>query len=903
MLSINNIDIEPRWEQFKNPNSTNFSKYSEWWNITNATLFKPKIGKIEFPGRTVNFDDADLDTYINFTHKEFSLSENHLYCLHGKIRLTFFNITYYAPTLYYYDQDCIYKTQECNLIEYNNKTHEYVVEIYKPGKYIVKETAIGVISNFYDSGDIYGKIIYGKNVSFYVNYTVLGQPLHKPHVHCDLYITKKGSDNVILNKRMIYNNNSKLYEYSFNTTLLNDIGDFIATAKCDATYYDLGMDIESEEFKVSIWSLNSYFWTSTQPRFSDIPKDYNQTLDELLTLYHAKTIYNDMTPSIYISLIKNDQGTLSPVTDSYTCNISFGDGTNLTNLKLNTKELVEAEIEGQNEKVVIIRHKYQWPGEYNISIFCWYDELSPYAQGSTNMKITNRLPVLVHEIPDATWLQDQVYSPYKLNDYFYDPDGETLTYSYSNIDSIQIIIGNDSTVTYVPYSGFYGSRIVFFFASDRFGYVTSNPVNLTVIKRRIELSSQQPMAESRKVEEQEEVILCEEKWNCTPWGKCMPSGIQIRRCFDLNHCNTTFKKPPEYRHCLYTPTCYDGIRNQGEEGIDCGGPCPPCPTCYDGIQNQGEEGIDCGGPCPPCPTCYDGIQNQGEEGIDCGGPCPPCKYIERPSVVKTFLINHMNEVIISSFTIFALIIIGLQLLPYAHRLNTLLINVLNALITLFKIPSFEEVRIYQPLINRIKEIKARSKRIKIEKGIDYCFRIFHDLISNLLELKREYTLEELRKIVINSNLEKREKLLLLALIKKFEVIRYTGRMKIRRRDLYNLINQVEFAVKKSKYHLEEIELKKEIENLKNTLSKREFKIKAKIIERRNILTVLRQLHELEKNINNKELKEAIKRYKLIKSIYNNLNWVNRLKLKSRILDRYHRIKNLIEDIKNERNKK
>jgi hypothetical protein len=72
------------------------------------------------------------------------------------------------------------------------------------------------------------------------------------------------------------------------------------------------------------------------------------------------------------------------------------------------------------------------------------------------------------------------------------------------------------------------------------------------------------------------------------------------------------------------PTCEDGIQNQGEEGIDCGGPCAPCPTCDDGIQNQGETGVDCGGPCTPCPTCDDGIQNQGEEGIDCGGPCAPC---------------------------------------------------------------------------------------------------------------------------------------------------------------------------------------------------------------------------------------------------------------------------------------
>lgn len=51
-------------------------------------------------------------------------------------------------------------------------------------------------------------------------------------------------------------------------------------------------------------------------------------------------------------------------------------------------------------------------------------------------------------------------------------------------------------------------------------------------------------------------------------------------------------------------------------------------TCYDGALNNGEEGIDCGGPCVPCDTtvgtCFDGVLNQGEAGIDCGGPCNAC---------------------------------------------------------------------------------------------------------------------------------------------------------------------------------------------------------------------------------------------------------------------------------------
>ena len=79
--------------------------------------------------------------------------------------------------------------------------------------------------------------------------------------------------------------------------------------------------------------------------------------------------------------------------------------------------------------------------------------------------------------------------------------------------------------------------------------------------------------------------------------------------------------------CVDPATCSDGIQNQGETGVDCGGPCAPCvdpATCSDGIQNQGETGVDCGGPCDACPTCNDGIQNQGETGVDCGGPCAPC---------------------------------------------------------------------------------------------------------------------------------------------------------------------------------------------------------------------------------------------------------------------------------------
>jgi hypothetical protein len=86
-------------------------------------------------------------------------------------------------------------------------------------------------------------------------------------------------------------------------------------------------------------------------------------------------------------------------------------------------------------------------------------------------------------------------------------------------------------------------------------------------------------------------------------------------------------------------TCFNGVMDGDEKGLDCGGSCPTCSSCYDGVLNQYELKVqvdmgnsiisDCGGPnCPLCPTCFDGVLNQGEEEVDCGGPCRVCEDVE-----------------------------------------------------------------------------------------------------------------------------------------------------------------------------------------------------------------------------------------------------------------------------------
>lgn len=71
-------------------------------------------------------------------------------------------------------------------------------------------------------------------------------------------------------------------------------------------------------------------------------------------------------------------------------------------------------------------------------------------------------------------------------------------------------------------------------------------------------------------------------------------------------------------------TCDDGIKNQDETDIDCGGSCNPCADGMNCLSNSDCISNYCYDDTCRTPSCFDGIKNQGEEGIDCGDPCKPC---------------------------------------------------------------------------------------------------------------------------------------------------------------------------------------------------------------------------------------------------------------------------------------
>jgi hypothetical protein len=68
-------------------------------------------------------------------------------------------------------------------------------------------------------------------------------------------------------------------------------------------------------------------------------------------------------------------------------------------------------------------------------------------------------------------------------------------------------------------------------------------------------------------------------------------------------------------------SCSNGVRDNGESGVDCGPGCEACTPCNNAVQDGDEAGLDCGGSCAPCPRCDDQERNGSESDVDCGGSC------------------------------------------------------------------------------------------------------------------------------------------------------------------------------------------------------------------------------------------------------------------------------------------
>jgi len=189
---------------------------------------------------------------------------------------------------------------------------------------------------------------------------------------------------------------------------------------------------------------------------------------------------------------------------------------------------------------------------------------------------------------------------------------------------------------------------------------------------------------------------CTEKWSCSEWYSCV-NNVQARTCVDINHCGTEKNKPPETRPCSlcvedwecseWSPCSKDNIqtrickdknncgteKNKPEEEKACS-----YEMCNNGIQDQGEEGIDCGGPCFPC-----GLDKITGKAITVLPTKKPNPYFMVPSLLllvlfiatinirKTSLPIKNQKIIMALHVSLVVVIISLFALSFIHKQSPL----------------------------------------------------------------------------------------------------------------------------------------------------------------------------------------------------------------------------------------
>jgi len=101
---------------------------------------------------------------------------------------------------------------------------------------------------------------------------------------------------------------------------------------------------------------------------------------------------------------------------------------------------------------------------------------------NTNVTVLNTLPFLEKDILNQTWaMNTNLTDSFFLTDFFKDDNGDNLSFNYSNLSDIEILINSTSSlVSFYPQQNFVGTRNVTFYASDSEGVTPSNLVYLNV---------------------------------------------------------------------------------------------------------------------------------------------------------------------------------------------------------------------------------------------------------------------------------------------------------------------------------------------------------------------------------------------------------------------------------------
>ncbi len=365
---------------------------------------------------------------------------------------------------------------------------------------------------------------------------------------------------------------------------------------------------------------------------------------------------------------------------------------------------------------------------------------------------------------------------------------------------------------------------------------------------------------------------CQEKWECSEWSVCSIEEIRTRKCIDVNNCGTAKQKPREVEDCEYIPTCFDGIKNGKEDGVDCGGDCPPCliANCFDGILN-----------------CHDG---SCEEDVDCGGPCEPCK----PEEIKKPVIEQPTRIEVSKWFPWMLLILIMILLSSMITGDQVYVRKIKR----------KELEVFKEEFNKYRPIRRKLYKFILNTAIitlmaSFYIYYFSDNINKMIAYSwipglvsitipfivtiiiRNFEYYEYKKKVKERKLNERHRRELLQLIKLENNLLYTAESDIKKK-ISAMAKERKFDSYPALYSFIK-EIYKTLGSLSIKRKKRREKLKISAEAADKILSLL----------DDKTMLQAAKEYPEFKSILNNLKYI----IDNRDLDTADKENDFLEDIR------
>ncbi len=521
---------------------------------------------------------------------------------------------------------------------------------------------------------------------------------------------------------------------------------------------------------------------------------------------------------------------------------------------------------------------------------CGPHDLS-YHEYNFTLNFNNTPPEYYRDLPNVTMDQKQTLIAYYLNDYFRDADNDPLTYSllsYNN-EAISVhIIPGTSEVIIRALDNVCGDYYITFMATDTYpaSALSDPPAKVTIDCNNEDNDGPSGGGGGGLIES------CVEDWTCLEWSDCYPpsldkqefiTGYQKMSCYDRNSCEEDNYKQTRYRECEYTipAGCYpewectdwticrkDGTKER---------------ACFDLNECPTNDQIRFGIPeitqfCVYSESCSDGIKNNNEMGVDCGGPCEPCKTIESPSIIfdSNKILSWFIGIIVAMIATILILykIFRKQIKQIFSKLVWLLVKKTARQIYLGgkeKERILKEVENYgKDLSNKIKKDKLTNNELnELESEL---FVLFRKSFAEMLDLDFEATKEEFMKKIMKLETTEEFRIIIINFIERFIRLEKEGRKEVDgRKEIFSDIDEIILDFNALKFFIFNISDKVDISRFKD------IKLKTKT-SKNNLFKIINETNKAYIYLQHLQLKKGKNTYLEMIELYESLDEKDKTKI-------------------------